>query len=75
MEHVGANATACGPVYACVTRLDKAVVRAQFAATIAAVRAAGERPGQGLSGGAASAWGSGRGEGPSPWLGVLGAAD
>jgi len=41
MAHIAADATAFWPVSACLTRLDKAGIRAQFAATIAAVRAAG----------------------------------
>jgi ketosteroid isomerase-like protein len=41
MEHIAEDATAFWPTQACLTRLDKAGIRAQFAATIAAVRAAG----------------------------------
>lgn len=41
MEHIAEDATAFWPVQACLTRLDKAGIRTQFAATIAAVRAAG----------------------------------
>ncbi len=41
MEHIAEDATAFWPVQACLTRLDKAGIRDQFAATIAAVRAAG----------------------------------
>lgn len=41
MAHIAADATAFWPASACLTRLDKAGMRAQFAATIAAVRAAG----------------------------------
>ena len=41
MGHIAEDATAFWPVQACLTRLDKAGIRAQFAATIAAVRAAG----------------------------------
>jgi ketosteroid isomerase-like protein len=41
MDHIAEDATAFWPVQACLTRLDKAGIREQFAATIAAVRAAG----------------------------------
>lgn len=41
MAHIAEGATAFWPATACLTRLDKAGMRAQFAATIAAVRAAG----------------------------------
>jgi len=41
MAHIAEDATAFWPVTACLTRLDKAGMRAQFAATIAAVRVAG----------------------------------
>ena len=41
MAHIAEDATAFWPASACLTRLDKAGMRAQFAATIAAVRAAG----------------------------------
>ena len=41
MGHIAEDATAFWPVQACLTRLDKAGIRAQFADTIAAVRAAG----------------------------------
>lgn len=41
MEHIAEDATGFWPVQACLTRLDKAGIRAQFGATIAAVRAAG----------------------------------
>jgi len=41
MAHIAEDATAFWPVAACPTRLDKPGIRAQFAATIAAVRAAG----------------------------------
>lgn len=41
MASIAEDATAFWPVSACLTRLDKAGMRAQFAATIAAVRAAG----------------------------------
>ncbi|MDQ2783755.1 MAG: nuclear transport factor 2 family protein [Chloroflexota bacterium] len=41
MAHIAEDATAFWPTTACLTRLDKAGMRAQFAATIAAVRAAG----------------------------------
>ena len=41
MGHIAEDATAFWPVQACLTRLDKAGIRAQFAAAIAAVRAAG----------------------------------
>jgi ketosteroid isomerase-like protein len=41
MEHIAEDATAFWPTQACLARLDKAGIRAQFAATIAAVRAAG----------------------------------
>ena len=42
MAYIAADATAFWPASACLTRLDKAGMRAQFAATIAAVRAAGK---------------------------------
>jgi ketosteroid isomerase-like protein len=41
MERIAEDATAFWPPQACLTRLDKTGIRAQFAATIAAVRAAG----------------------------------
>lgn len=41
MAHMADDVTAFWPASACLTRLDKAGIRAQFAATIAAVRAAG----------------------------------
>ncbi|MCA1667012.1 MAG: nuclear transport factor 2 family protein [Thermomicrobia bacterium] len=41
MAHIAADATAFWPASAYLTRLDKDGMRAQFAATIAAVRAAG----------------------------------
>lgn len=41
MEHIAEDATAFWPAQACLTRLDNAGIRDQFAATIAAVRAAG----------------------------------
>ena len=41
MEHIAEDATAFWPIQAYPTRLDKAGIRDQFAATIAAVRAAG----------------------------------
>ena len=41
MAHIAEDATAFWPANACLTRLDKAGMRAQFAATIAAVRASG----------------------------------
>jgi len=41
MAHIAEDVTAFWPANACLTRLDKAGMRAQFAATIAAVRAAG----------------------------------
>lgn len=41
MAHIAEDVTGFWPVEACLTRLDKAGIRAQFAAAIAAVRAAG----------------------------------
>lgn len=41
MAHIAEDATAFWPTEACLTRLDKAGIRTRFAATIAAVRAAG----------------------------------
>jgi ketosteroid isomerase-like protein len=41
MDHMAEDVTGFWPASACLTRLDKAGIRAQFATTIAAVRAAG----------------------------------
>jgi len=41
MAHMAEDVTGFWPASACLTRLDKAGIREQFAATIAAVRAAG----------------------------------
>ncbi len=41
MAHIAEDVTGFWPAYACLSRLDKAGIREQFAITIAAVRAAG----------------------------------